>query len=227
MTKRKLDQYRGPLSLAQIAEGMNAALENAARLARDARLLMENGRMPSAVALAILSIEESGKVSILRQHVIAESDAEMTAAWKSYRSHTSKNVAWILGQLAAKGARRLDDLLPIMDPNSDHPALLDKLKQLSIYTDCLGAMNWSNPANVELRELAPYLLPMAEVFARARRITETELELWRKHLLPVKHLSLDDQKEAVNRWFGEMAALGLADYEPEDVAAFLRSGDVH
>jgi len=46
---------------------MNAATRNARRLAADARLLLDAGRLPTAAALATLSIEETGKVSILRE----------------------------------------------------------------------------------------------------------------------------------------------------------------
>ena len=58
MTKKKLDQYRGQLSASQAAEGINSAIHNAKRLADDAEFLLKNGRYPSAVSLAILSIEE-------------------------------------------------------------------------------------------------------------------------------------------------------------------------
>src|SRR6266566_2463141 len=41
----KLQQYVGPLSSAEIAEGMNAASQKAERLAKDARPLFENERL--------------------------------------------------------------------------------------------------------------------------------------------------------------------------------------
>jgi len=63
--------YRGPLDVAQIAAGMNLATSNAARLAKDARLLLENERWPSAASIAALSIEESGKVVVLRRFLNA------------------------------------------------------------------------------------------------------------------------------------------------------------
>jgi hypothetical protein len=66
MVKKKLDSYKGKLSADQVAAGINAATKNAKRLSEDAALLFEAGRFPSAVSLAILSIEESGKASILR-----------------------------------------------------------------------------------------------------------------------------------------------------------------
>lgn len=82
MRKRKLDAYQGRLSAAQIAAGMNAAENNARRLAEDAATLLGLGRFPTATALAILSIEEAGKVSILRELALARSEEELAAAWR-------------------------------------------------------------------------------------------------------------------------------------------------
>ena len=81
----RLPQYRDALSLEQIAEGMNRALANASRLADDAQALFDQRRIPSAIALSILSIEESGKVSILRQISLADDLKEL-----HIRSHTSQ-----------------------------------------------------------------------------------------------------------------------------------------
>jgi AbiV family abortive infection protein len=136
--KKKLDAYRGRLSAAQIAAGMNAAAKNARRLVEDAATLLAAGRFPTAASLATLAIEEAGKISILRMLALATSDAEAAEAWKDFRSHTRKNSAWLLPQLAATGARKLDDFRPLFDEASDHPFMLDQIKQLGFYTDCLG-----------------------------------------------------------------------------------------
>ena len=100
MASKKFTQHRGPIPLARISEGINAALDNAARLAED---------------------EESGKVAILRQMVLCDDDAEWRQAWKDYRSHTKKNITWIFGELVRAGARNFDALKKIADPESDHP----------------------------------------------------------------------------------------------------------
>ena len=42
---------------------------------------------------------------------------------------------------------KLDDFRSIFDDASDHPFLLDQLKQLGFYTDCLGQAHWAIPAN--------------------------------------------------------------------------------
>ncbi len=105
MKSTKLDAYRGPLDCAQAAEGINAANANARRLAADAQTLLDAGSYASAVSLAALAIEESGKVSILRAIVLAEDEQSLKLEWKRYRSHTSKNCHWIFADLVAKGAK--------------------------------------------------------------------------------------------------------------------------
>jgi AbiV family abortive infection protein len=132
---------------------MNAATKNAGRLAKDAANLLESGSFATAASIAILSIEEAGKVSILRTLALAKSDAEATETWKEYRSHTRKNVAWLL-PLAAAGARKLDDLQPLFYQTSDHPFILDQIKQLGFYTDCLANAHWAIPPDVIDERLA-------------------------------------------------------------------------
>ena len=135
----RVPMFRGRLTPSQIAIGMNAASRNARRLADDAKLLLENGRFPTAVSIAALSIEEAGKVSVLRGLALAPDQAVRKRAWKDFRSHRSKNSAWTLPDLVAKGARCLDALRLAADPSGTHTLLLDQVKQLGLYTDCPGA----------------------------------------------------------------------------------------
>jgi len=206
---------------------MRLALQNAARLAEDADSLLKSGRVPSAVALAILSIEESGKVPILRQMAIAEDEKEWLQLWKAYRSHTKKNTLWIFGALVQQGARNLDELRPLVDPESDHPDVLDQMKQLCTYTDCFTKAKWSLPQEVEVRALAPYLVKMAQILGRPKAVTTEEIELWRKHLLPVKDAPMEAQKQAVSGWFHEMKLRGLSEASPEEVENFLGMHSAH
>ena len=93
MAKGKLSRYGGRLTPAQIADGMNAAIRNARRLANDARTLLDLERYPTAASIAVLSIEESGKVSILRHFAMARDLPSCREIWREYRNHRSKNVA--------------------------------------------------------------------------------------------------------------------------------------
>jgi AbiV family abortive infection protein len=69
-------------------------------------------------------------VSILRSLAVARTENERAEAWKDYRSRTKKNVSWLLPQLALKGARKLEEFSSLFDERSDHPFVLDKVKQL-------------------------------------------------------------------------------------------------
>src|SRR6266511_893854 len=113
--KPAIKSYRGPLTNKQVTEGMNAAARSAKRLYEDAETLLAAGSFPSACAMAVLSIEESGKLSVLRELACASNKARLNVAWRRYGDHREKNAQWILLELAAKGARTLNELSPIFD----------------------------------------------------------------------------------------------------------------
>ncbi len=210
MPPKRLNSYKGKLNSSQIAEGINAANGNARRLLEDARILLDANRYPTVASLAILSIEESGKESILRELSIAETDEEVSRIWRDYRSHTKKNVLWLMPQLVMKGARQLDDFRPLIEPEAKHPYILDQVKQISFYTDCLGKAHYSDPAKVVDKHLATTLIQIAKIFITSKKVTAKEIELWIKHMGETKHSSLKDQKEALLHWYAEMQELELA-----------------
>ncbi len=224
MTKR-LNQYKGPLTSEEIAAGMNVASRNAARLVQDAETLLDAGRPPSAAALAILSVEESGKVTLLRWLALAETDEDIREAWRAYRSHTKKNVAWIAPELFAKGARSLDDLAPVVDDSSDHPGMLDRVKQIAFYTDCLDDRRWSEPAAAIEHNAAEALVRIARLFAKEREITAREIELWTKHLRPVWKGEMAWMKRALENWHQAMNDEGLAHDDMSDIRKFIWGDD--
>jgi AbiV family abortive infection protein len=222
--KKKLDAYRGRLSAAQIADGMNAAEKNARRLLEDAETLLLVGRFPTAASLAILSIEEAGTVTILRSLALSNSDSDLAEAWRDYRSHTQKNAAWLLPQLAASGARRLDDLRSLFDKASDHPYVLDQLKQLGFYTDCLGNAHWSIPEERMDEELARMLVGTARIFAHNRTHPVREIELWIEHIGPVWKRDAAWMKQALMNWYAAMQEAGLALGGSNEMEQFIREG---
>ena len=220
--KSTLSQYTGELEPPQVARWMNAAKRNARRLAEDAKLLLEVDRFPTATALAVLSIEESGKIPILRQLVSAP-NTERKRLWREYRSHQKKNVMWILPILVASGARDLDSLAPAADVSGEHTAWIDQLKQISLYTDCLDNAHWSEPENAIDGEFARLLVSTAELLARSSSTTAEEIELWKKHMAPVHGAPSDVQKAALANWFSALKENGLRDEDdaPPSAEEFL------
>ena len=220
--QKKLDAYRGKLLPAEIAKGMTVAGRNARRLADDAATLLAAGSFPTATSLAALAIEESGKASILRALALARDDAEIKDEWKAYRSHTRKNSAWLLPALAASGARKLDDLRPLFDQDSEHPFLLDQLKQLGFYTDCLGTGQWSVPTEVIDEHLARMLVKLADVLAKSKDVTEKEIQLWIEHVGPIWKRDPSWMKTALANWYAAMQAAGLAPEGENKMEQFVR-----
>ncbi|HUE91603.1 AbiV family abortive infection protein [Pseudomonas sp.] len=222
--QKKLDSYKGELSASEIAAGMNAANTNAMRLANDAQKLLETGSFPTAASLAALSIEESGKVSILRQLSTASTAEETKASWKNYRSHTSKNAQWLLPELAIKGARKLEDLRPLFEEGAEHPFILDQLKQLGFYTDCLGNKNWSIPSVVVNEDLSKSLVQTAKLLAGKSEVTTKEIELWIEHVGKASRSDFDAMKEALITWYAAMQDAGLKEGETNSMKNFIENG---
>jgi AbiV family abortive infection protein len=220
----RLKRYLGPLDAAGIVEGINVARRNATMLAKDARLLFEAKSFPRAAALAALSVEESGKTTILRQLALATTDEDLRAGWKAYRSHTAKNVMWMLPTLVASGARRLDDFRSLFDSDSEHPLLLDQIKQIAFYSDCFGKAHWSQPHEVIGESLASLLLKTAELLASGDEVSCTEIKLWIKHMKPVAAAPADWQRKALANWYSEMQATGLKALGPNEMEEFIWRG---
>ncbi len=185
MAKHRLEQYSARLSSAEIAAGMNAAAANSRRLYEDAALLLAQSRFPSALSLAALSIEESGKLPILRSLAVAPDQKELSSTWRAYRNHTRKNTAWPFLKMFLEGARRLGDFRPLFEDGAEHPYLLNNLKQLGFYTDCLGRRHWAVPNDVIDQDIAEDIVNIAKLLIPKREVTEREIELWIKYVKPV------------------------------------------
>jgi AbiV family abortive infection protein len=220
---RRLNQYQGSLTHAQIAAGCNAALRTAKSLAADARLLLDNERFARAASLAVLAIEEAGKVSILRGFAIAESH-ELKTGWRHYRSHTSKNrMAAILDYISG-GANRLEDFRGMFANDAEHASVFDIVKQIGFYSDCCRYVNWSEPANVIDEKLAQTLVMMAEAITKTDFVTEQEMQLWSKHFGCVDKRDLDALKTALFNWYEDMQRHGLAPEGENQMRRFAEEG---
>jgi AbiV family abortive infection protein len=184
MKERVLNPYWGKLPPDKIAEGMNVARANAARLASDARMMFEARRYETAAALAILAIEECGGISLLREFALATDGRKVKEGWKRLRSHTAKNAVWIFPELVARGARRLNEFAAEFDPSSDHTDVLGTLKRVCFYSDYYGKMRWHQPAGTMTEDLAAHFAKTAELFAAGRDVTPREIELWIGVLTP-------------------------------------------
>jgi AbiV family abortive infection protein len=207
-------QYRGRLSLARILDGMNAAGRNARRLLADAAMLHTAGRYPSAVALSVLCIEEAGKQHVLQRLTVAIRDEEIEECWREYRSHKSKNTMWIITNLVQSGAKTVEQLGRLFDPASGHQLALDRIKQMSFYTDCVAGGEWIEPSVIADETLSAQVLGIAQGLVPTKDDSLEALELWVKHIVPVNQADVDERrrvdlmKAAVHAWHVEALERG-------------------
>lgn len=202
-----LKQYKNTLSPKKIAEGMNAAISNSYRLSKDASIMFDAQRYPSTFSLAVLSLEEAGKLGILRSLAIAKNGDEVKTAWKRFRKHTDKNSLWIFPSMVMEGGKVLGDFKNIFLEKNNHTSLLENLKQISFYTDCLGDKNWSVPENIIERDLTEHIVNTAKLFAKPRKYTEKEIILWVKHMKP--SWNTGEMNASLIKWYEEMISCGL------------------
>ena len=211
--RKAFKQYTGPLSTAQAAAGIEAALRNASALLADAELLLKYQRWQRSTALSILAIEESGKVGIFRGLLLARNEKELKDEWRSYRSHSAKNVAHMLPAFVAGGARQLEDFRPIYDKSSDYGHKSDALKQLAFYSDALGdECHWSSPGESVSPELANSTFKIAKLIVERDPggfTSEAELDIWVKHMRPVWKKETNQIKKALLACYAEARAKGV------------------
>jgi len=222
-TKRKkilLTQYAGRLTPDELAQGANLALDNARRLIIDARILYEAGRLATSAALAILAIEELGKRPLL-DYMAYASDDELGEQWRRYRSHSAKNVRWMLPAAVDKGFAKFEELLAVLNPESPHATIADELKQLYIYTDCCEDRSWSVPEAVITPEMAEFLLDAAERLANNKPMTGEGIALRAKHFSGLPKGDFAAWKAAMIAYGREANQLGISAISEEGLEKLL------
>jgi AbiV family abortive infection protein len=216
---RALKQYTGPLDAKQIAEGMRAAIKNAQRLFRDAETLVGLGRYPTATALAILCLEETGKVRLLRSFAWSRDEDDLDGHWRDFRKHTAKtvdaarwafpgNLVEIAAEWRARGTPMTQEFLERASrrlasnlANSKHlPHRFEKAKQLAFYVDCLtdgdtAGPIWSEPMIASDRARAEHYLETARKVVPVHDVDDREVELWVRYVGQVARSVAGDPKD--------------------------------
>lgn len=221
----RIKKYSGAMTAEKIATGINLSSANAKRLLRSAQLLFEAKDYASAISLAILSIEESGKAGYLRGLALTDDEKSIKECWKDYRTHTKKNISFGLATVLHDGKICLEDLRPLFRPENTIPFQLDDLKQLGFYTDCLGDDgHWHTPVSYFTKEEAEVVLNNASLCChRDETVTVREIELWVECLKPVWLKSMDEMKRGLIRWRQKMREEGLVP-EDDQFGEFVSSG---
>lgn len=145
----------GPLPPASASTGVAAALRQARELLSDAQLLLENGRSATALAIAILALEEFGKALLIVEIAEELDPAKRAALWKQLRQHKAKTPG--IGQVrdfershASKGGEFsaevvLDAVRDAIDNEAPVSRWLEVIKQGCLYVESGSHGEWSGP----------------------------------------------------------------------------------
>lgn len=219
--KRLLKQYKGRLTPDELAYGATFAQENARRLISDAKLLYGAGRFATATALSILAVEELGKQPLLDRMAYTNDD-ELEAQWRRYRSHSEKNVRWLLPFAMDQGfSKLLDELVPLLDPESPHATFADQLKQRCLYTDCREDRSWTIPEGSATPETAKFFLDAAERLANVPPMTGEGIALRAKHFSGLQKGDLAAWKAAMVAYGREAVRLGIPAHNEDSLERLL------
>jgi len=184
-----LEKYKGHLSIPQIAEGIQKALENARRLFEDAAVLASSGRLARSMALLIATMEETGKVSVLASmgRIPKDNQKLWADAWESFRKHQHKSTWSFVGTYPDE-ARACPALLAIAAGQQLTLAeVCERLRQYGLYVDFHASeKRWLSPQEVSSedvdrwRDRAEIALARAEGCAELGLFSERAIELQRE-----------------------------------------------
>ena len=122
--------YTGRLQPNVIVDLQDRCLENAEALIDDAKLLIQNGRIPRAFALCVLSVEELGKIVLLFDALFYETSEEWAEFWRRFRKHIPKREAVLAAEVEIGGITNDErQLLQVLE------SISESIKQLCFYVD--------------------------------------------------------------------------------------------
>lgn len=174
---------------------MASAIQNAHEHLKTAELLFENQRFAHCVYSSVLAMEEAGKMPLIMDIMLS---GEPSERWKEYIRHSAKTRFVNYGvtlQVKAHLPHMPEGFAEAIGNMGPTPDILEKTKQLAIYTDCLavkGRCHIHDPATVDWKEIAIYVRDDARVVVRSLRVkSAAELSIWLKHAKKCRHEGKD------------------------------------
>lgn len=166
--------YKGALTVEQMAECLASVNRNALSLASDAELLYSHQRYERALALAILSIEESSKKTIILCFFILFLNDKISPSklWKDYRNHTAKSKGWMMPMMASllefkplissTKASDIQNQQMELVTSSEYARAVNLLKQRSLYCDFVDDGVAISPSDLPAEYLSEIFIRLAK-----------------------------------------------------------------
>lgn len=207
------EQYHGPLTPSQAAEGIQHAVTNATKLYAAAQLLLEAQHWERAAVLAIQSMEEAIKPRQLRVLLLAKTDQELIKAWSAYRQLDLGHLVRLKVSFMYFGSSNVDeDMAPLFGEPSGISQWLSSLKQRGLSVDAYDTGRWSSPSRAITEPLASKLVRSAKTIVASipsSMSSTPELTLWVKHLKPIWRCTGYELSKAVWACYREAQDCGV------------------
>jgi hypothetical protein len=157
--------FSGALSVANATKATQLLQTNAARLVKDAKLLLQAGRHASAAMLAAMALEEMARVFFPLELVTIDRDGRREDCWKRFRGPRHE-FPWAVFHPKPDlgGEANLNDMLSFINT-------------LGRRTDCIEPGIWLDPAEMISPELADAVVGTAERFCN-NPIGSRSMEIW-------------------------------------------------
>ena len=205
------DAYDGQVSGEELSVGIALARTNAESLLSDARRMKASGSGATALALAVLAMEEAAKEPILMALGLCETDEGRKRRWRDFRAHSAKMAAlWSpFGEASADIKARQEALAYLKKLSGAFQAI----KEFAFYTDYIverGKPHWATPATMPDGTIDA-VLDMAHMVIGQRSMNEDELRLFLKHVEPVADAPSDQFRRAIEQFELDAIAAGYRD----------------
>lgn len=145
-------------------DGIKRCIENANDYYKEARLLHKHKRLPRAIALTILGIEEIGKAELIAQILIEEDQQEKSTLKKKFSRHPEKIERAAFASACNSYFDNQEIGVASLIKNSPFANLnLDKLKQACFYVDYDSEAGYSSPKDLPISEFLPVIKGLSEL----------------------------------------------------------------
>ena len=204
----KQKKYCGALSLEEIAEGIDACLQNARALVKDASVLLRARRYPRALTCLLVANGELGKVDVIGAMARIHPKKQVLWAdiWKSFRNHKSKGAHAAMQTVPDQLRISFASVFPAILGAARIASLGEEHRQASLYVDFSeSGRRWTSPLNIDRATVKQHLEFTRKVLERlencqklgffsvqALNIQHEELSAALSSLPPTKDLTKDD-----------------------------------
>ncbi len=161
-------RFRDAITIAEIATGLTATIDNMEGLVAAARTLIEAGSFAPAFGLSIMSLEESGKLTALRAMCQRGgiSGTKWGKLWASFRSHSYKSSGGLMNCCPDKLRGDPEIMMSLAFEHAATAEQIEDSRQWSFYVDFEGeTRTWNRPQDFSEQE-ARQALSLAEAALR-------------------------------------------------------------